>query len=172
MSVIITPTLIAINVIVFFLTQGDEELYYKLGLNSGFLDYGFYWQPFTSMFMHANLSHLAMNMVVLFQFGYLLENELKIKIRYLILYIVGGLITSLISFEFIHHFNLHHNLVGASGALSVLFGWFAHKDKNMRGGLIVAMLLISFVPLLMGMNIAWYAHLIGFVIGWIVALVL
>ena len=170
--VIITPILIAINVIVFFLTQGNEELYYKLGLNSGFLEYKFYWQPFTSMFMHGDLSHLAMNMVVLFQFGYLLENELKIKVRYLLLYFIGGLITSLISFAFISYFELHHNLVGASGALSVLFGWFAHKDKNLRGGLIIAILLISFVPLLMGMNIAWYAHLIGFIIGWIVAFIL
>ncbi len=170
--VIITPTLIAINIIVFFLTQGNEELYYKFGLNSGFLDNRFYWQPLTSMFMHGSLSHLAMNMVVLFQFGYLLENELKIKIRYLALYFVGGLITSLISFYFISYFNLPHNLVGASGALSVLFGWFAHKDKNLRGGLIVAILIISFVPLLMGMNIAWYAHLIGFLIGWLIAIIL
>jgi membrane associated rhomboid family serine protease len=34
------------------------------------------------------------------------------------------------------------------------------------------MLLISFVPLLMGMNIAWYAHLIGFGLGWLSGYVL
>jgi membrane associated rhomboid family serine protease len=108
-----------------------------------------------------------MNMAVLFQFGVLLERDLRVHLKYLFIYFVGGLLTSVLSLYYIKEVDPSVNLVGASGALSVLFGWFALKDPNLRKGLIITILLISFVPLLMGMPIAWYAHLIGFGIGWI-----
>ncbi len=165
--VIITPILIALNLLMFLYTQNDYELNIRYGLNMLFREQNYYWQPLTSMFMHANWTHLLMNMAVLFQFGVLLERELDAKGRYLLIYLVGGLITSLLSYLYISNFDQSVNLVGASGALSVLFGWFALKDPHLRGGLIVSLLLISFVPLTMGMNIAWYAHLIGFGLGWI-----
>ena len=165
--VIITPILIALNVLVFLVTQENYELSVRYGLNMLYSEQNYYWQPFTSMFMHANWTHLLMNMAVLFQFGMLLERELNAKGRYLLIYFVGGLITSLLSYLYISNYDPGVNLVGASGALSVLFGWFALKDPHLRAGLIVTMLLISFVPLMMGMNIAWYAHLIGFGIGWL-----
>ena len=165
--VIITPILIAINVLVFVLVHGDYALGLKYGLNRPFIADGYYWQPLTSLFMHASWEHLFMNMAVLFQFGILLERELGVRWRYLFIYFVGGLLTSLLSYLYIIYFEPDVNLVGASGALSVLFGWFALKDPHLRSGLIIALLLISFVPLLMGMNIAWYAHLIGFGIGWL-----
>lgn len=170
--VIITPILIAINLLVFLVTQENYELSVRYGLNMLYSEQNYYWQPFTSMFMHANWTHLLMNMAVLFQFGMLLERELDAKGRYLLIYFVGGLITSLLSYLYISYFDPEVNLVGASGALSVLFGWFALKDPHLRGGLIVSMLLISFVPLMMGMNIAWYAHLIGFGIGWLAGYVI
>ena len=165
--VIITPILIAVNLLVFLLTQDDYELRIRYGLNTLFESQDYYWQPFTSMFMHADWSHLLMNMAVLFQFGILLERELDAKGRYLFIYFVGGLITSMLSYLYIINFDIDVNLVGASGALSVLFGWFAFKDLDLRSGLIVTMLLVTFIPLMMGMNIAWYAHLIGFGIGWL-----
>ncbi len=165
--VIITPILIALNLLVFLYTKDDYALNIRYGLNTLFESKHYYWQPFTSMFIHASWSHLFMNMAVLFQFGILLERELDAKWRYLLIYFVGGLITSLLSYLYIINFDTGVNLVGASGALSVLFGWFALKDPHQRGGLIVTILLISFVPLMMGMNIAWYAHLIGFGIGWL-----
>ena len=170
LMVIITPILIFINVLVYFLTQ-DPVSHVKYGLNSYFFE-GAYWQPLTSMFMHGNLSHLAMNMVVLFQFGYMLEKELNAHVKYLIIYLAGGLLTSLLTIFFMHYTGLDHNVVGASGAISVLFGWFAKKDPNLRGGLIVAILVISFVPLLIGVPIAWYGHLIGFVLGYILGYVI
>ena len=170
--VIITPILIAVNVLVFLYTRENYDLHVRYGLNMLFTERDYYWQPLTSMFMHADVTHLLMNMAVLFQFGMLLERELDAKVRYVLIYFVGGLITSFLSYLYISNFDQGVNLVGASGALSVLFGWFALKDPHLRGGLIVTMLLISFVPLLMGMNIAWYAHLIGFGLGWLAGYVI
>ncbi len=162
--VVITPVLIALNVAIFLLTQ-DPVSHVKYGLNGYFFE-GAWWQPLSSMFMHANVTHLAMNMVVLFQFGYLLEKELDTHLKYLFIYLAGGVATSLLTIYFMKFFGMDHNVVGASGAISVLFGWFALKDPHLRGGLIVSILIISFVPLLMGVPVAWYGHLIGFGLGW------
>ena len=168
--VVITPILIAVNVLIYFLTQ-DPVSHVKYGLNGYFFE-GAWWQPLTSMFMHGSLTHLAMNMVVLFQFGYLLEKELDAHIKYLLIYLVGGVVTSLLTIYFMYYFGLNHNVVGASGAISVLFGWFAKRDPHLRNGLIVSILIISFIPLLMGVPVAWYAHLIGFVLGYLLGFVL
>lgn len=161
-----TNVIIAVNVVMFLLQSITENSLPIFGLNIYFLQEGFYWQPLSSMFMHGGMAHLAMNMVVLYQFGNLLERA-KGKLFFLNLYLFGGLLTSLLSFLFLYLFALNHVLIGASGAISVLFGWIAHKDIENRKGIIIAILLISFVPLFMGVNIAWYAHLIGFGIGWL-----
>jgi membrane associated rhomboid family serine protease len=160
-----TNVIIVLNVIFFIIQNLIKHAIFIFGLNYMFLEAGFYWQPLTSMFMHGGVGHLVMNMAVLFQFGNMLES-IKGKVYFLKLYLIGGLLTSLFSFLFIYFFELNHVLVGASGAISVLFGQIAHKDRYNRKGIIVVILLISFVPLLMGINIAWYAHLIGFTIGW------
>jgi membrane associated rhomboid family serine protease len=137
------------------------------GLNMLFFE-GFLWQPLSMMFIHSGLLHLAMNMVVLFQFGTLIEHA-RGKWFFIILYYMGGIVTSLLTLAYIYFFtNYQINVVGASGAICVLIGWIAQKDSFNRQGLIIAVLLISFLPLLAGMNIAWHAHLIGFGVGWLI----
>jgi membrane associated rhomboid family serine protease len=139
------------------------------GLNIYFKE-GLFWQPLSTMFTHGSFMHLLMNMVVLLQFGSIIEYA-RGRLFFLQLYFIGGIITSLLSFIYIYtvyeKFNQVINLVGASGAICVLIGWIAQKDSFNRKGLIVAILLISFLPMLIGMNIAWYAHLIGFGVGWL-----
>lgn len=164
----LTHMIILTNILAFFLQSGFQRADLFFGLNRYFLEANLFWQPVTSMFMHGSLTHLAMNMVVLYQFGEMFERE-KGKKYLFWLYFAGGILTSLGSFIFMYLFALNHVLVGASGAISVLFGWIAYKDTFNRKGLIVAILLISFLPLLMGIPIAWYAHIIGFAIGWFVA---
>jgi membrane associated rhomboid family serine protease len=83
------------------------------------------------------------------------------------LYFVGGVATSFVSIYYNYFTNEVVNLVGASGAISVLLGWYALKDRYQREGIIVWILLISFAPLLLGMPIAWYSHIAGFVIGFV-----
>jgi membrane associated rhomboid family serine protease len=132
---------------------------------------GLFWQPLTTMFAHGGFMHLAMNMVVLFQFGSLIEYT-RGRLFFLGLYYIGGVVTSLLTFIYVYfayeNYGQLINVVGASGAICVLIGWIAQKDSFNRKGLIIAILLISFLPLLIGLKIAWYAHLIGFGVGWIV----
>jgi len=136
-----------------------------LGLNINFLDFKLYYQPLSTMFAHGSWAHIIMNMFVLFQFGNMLEEYLG-GFRFLLLYLIGGIATSLISFLFILYvYDGEVNLVGASGAISVILGYIAIIDSYQRKGIIIWILLISFAPLLLGVPVAWYAHLIGFAVG-------
>ncbi|MDR1285253.1 MAG: rhomboid family intramembrane serine protease [Campylobacteraceae bacterium] len=164
----ITIFTICINAIVFLLQMlSNGDMPFIFGLNTLFFE-GFLWQPLSMMFIHGGLLHLAMNMAVLFQFGTLIEHA-RGKWFFILLYYAGGIVTSLLTLAYIYIFTNHHiNVIGASGAICVLIGWIAQKDSFNRQGLIVAVLLISFLPLLAGINIAWHAHLIGFGVGWLI----
>ena len=165
-----TISLIALNCLVYFAVYCDIcGSNVTLGLNMFFTDGLYVWQPATSMFMHANLAHLLMNMAVLYQFGSLLERYYGSE-KFAVVYCVGGVLTSLLSFIYIYVMfktnGTFINLVGASGAISLLLGVLAFLDASSRKGLIIAILLMSFAPVAMGVNVAWYAHIIGFALGY------
>ena len=166
-----TISLIALNCLVYFAVYCDIcGSNVTLGLNMFFTDGLYVWQPATSMFMHANLAHLLMNMAVLYQFGSLLERYYGSE-KFAVVYCVGGVLTSLLSFIYIYVMfktnGIFINLVGASGAISLLLGVLAFLDASSRKGLIIAILLMSFAPVAMGVNVAWYAHIIGFALGYL-----
>lgn len=171
-NLFVTATLIALNFVVFFLSEfvvNKDVFFAYFGLNY-FIFNGFYWQVFTTMFLHANFIHIAMNMAVLYQFGSILERYLG-SVRFALVYIIGGVITSAFSviytYIMIKYNSTVINLVGASGAISVLLGLLAYLDPHSRKGLIAAILIMSFVPMLAGIKIGWYAHLIGFGVGYL-----
>ena len=159
--------LIVSNCILYFLIP--DNAIYSLNI---FLMKGAYWQLLTSMFMHANLTHLALNMVVLYQFGHILERHLG-SFKFGILYFIGGLFCSLLSAFYVYYDSIRSqsfiNLVGASGAICVLIGFYAYADKRSFLGLVIAVLLMSFAPMLMGVNVAWFAHIFGFICGYLIA---
>lgn len=163
-----TLALIALNLVVFLLQimQPHEfEIYF--GLNYLFFEKNLLFQPLSSFFLHANFTHLAMNMAVLWSFGSQIETRFG-AIKFVSIYIIGGVLTALFSLVFISfgasggHFI---NVVGASGAICVLFGVYAGVLRGAWRGMFVALLLMSFLPMAFGINIAWYAHIIGFGVG-------
>jgi len=135
------------------------------GLNPFFFEYELYHQLLSTMFVHGGFFHILMNMFVLFQFGHMIEEHIG-SIRFLILYLIGGLLTSVGSLGYMYFTGDWANLIGASGAISVLLGWYALRVPTQRKAIIIWVLLISFAPLLFGMPIGWYSHIIGFIIGW------
>ena len=112
-----------------------------------------------------------MNMFVLWQFGNMIEDYIG-KIKFFIMYILGGVLTSVGTLAYMYYLNDWANVVGASGAISVLLGFFALRVPSMRKGMIMWVLFMSFAPLLIGLPIAWYSHLIGFLIGFIMGYIL
>ncbi|MDO4673923.1 rhomboid family intramembrane serine protease [Campylobacter sp.] len=167
----LTALLIVANVLIFILQEFvfGRKFVALFSLNLLFFKEGFFWQPLSSMFLHGNFAHLALNMVVLFQFGRILEALLG-RVRFALLYLVGGVLCSLLcALYLLFAFEIGWqkiSLVGASGAICVLMGFYAFWEKSSTKGLLVALLLMSFVPLFMGVNVAWYGHIFGFFCGY------
>ena len=115
--------IILVNVVVFAvmalkgITQNTIYLYRCGGITpeSLFEDHQVY-RLFTSMFMHSGISHLVNNMIVLYFIGGTLEKYIG-RVRYLIIYLLSGLLGGLISQ--IYYMAMAENVicVGASGAI-------------------------------------------------------
>lgn len=115
--------IILVNVVVFAVmalkgnTQNTIYLYRCGGITpeSLFEDHQVY-RLFTSMFMHSGISHLVNNMIVLYFIGGTLEKYIG-RVRYLIIYLLSGLLGGLISQ--IYYMAMAENVicVGASGAI-------------------------------------------------------
>src|SRR5450759_1829743 len=122
----ITYILIAINVAVYIYTSvaggnwlntSDSVIFQWGQVNGLVLYYGWYWQLFTSMFVHATIAHLVGNMLFLLIFGLRAEEMFSLP-EYLGVYFIGGLAGNVLSLA------LGPNLisVGASGAIFAVFG--------------------------------------------------
>ncbi len=136
---------------------------------------GQYWRFITPIFLHANLLHVSLNMLNFVVLGVFLE-RLVGHLRFLLIYLVTGVISIIASFYFIPQ----EISVGASGAIFGLVGAYSifvltHRRAFRRGG-IPALLWLVFVivgNLSIGFfvpNVDNYAHLGGLlsgcVLGW------
>ena len=96
-NVLVTRTIIAINIVVYFWTvAGNQE--FDLGLSKFYIDNGEYYRIITSGFLHFSFLHVGMNMFLLWQLGQLLEPALG-RARFSALYFIamfGGAIGALI----------------------------------------------------------------------------
>jgi membrane associated rhomboid family serine protease len=166
----LTNIIIGITILMYLVQTNIQYGSYYLGLNIYFTQADFYWQPLTTMFSHGGIGHLAMNMFVLYQFGNPIE-KYRGKKEFLLIYFAGGVLTSLLSYLYIYYLDQQVLLVGASGAICVLLGYFAYFDKVQRKGIITWILIISVAPLLIGLPIAWYSHFIGLAIGFVLGVI-
>jgi membrane associated rhomboid family serine protease len=129
--------LIVLNVLVFLWQislgpYGEAALYrmalVPLAVTTGF-DWGDVRSIFTSMFMHAGLTHLLGNMLYLWIFGDNVEDALG-HARYLFFYLAGGIAASLT------HVLLYPTspvpTVGASGAIAATLGAYLLLFPNRR----------------------------------------
>lgn len=92
---------------------------------------GQYWRLVSGMFLHAGLTHLALNMYALYLFGFLIEHTFG-RIRFIGLYFLCGVMASVTSFAFGPP---GVPGVGASGAIFGLLGaWvaFNYRRRGMR----------------------------------------
>lgn len=140
---IVNYALILINVLVFIFLQGagsNEQFTYAFStvpaeiteghdIAAGVLEptpIPVYGTLITSMFMHGGWAHLLGNMLYLWIFGDNIENRLG-HARYLIFYLVTGILASLSHVFATAYFSPEHMLVpslGASGAISGVLGGY------------------------------------------------
>lgn len=144
------------------------------------------WQLLTHIFLHADLMHLAFNMLALWMFGRALEYRWGAQ-RFVIFYLLCGIGAAVIS-QLVDQFVLDKiyfgATIGASGAVYGLLVAFAMLYPNQKLALIFLPVPIPakvFVPILLlidlsagltgfsifGANIAHFAHIGGAFIGFL-----
>jgi rhomboid protease GluP len=134
----VTPTLVAINVLVFLFTvwrgadimEPNGGLMILLGSDYGpMTTTGEWWRVVTSMFLHFGLLHIALNMWALWGTGQLVERLYGSK-HYLLLYMLAGICGSVASVSW----NPLVNSAGASGAIFGVFGALLAFVFNKKAG--------------------------------------
>lgn len=133
---------------------------------------GAFWTPVTTLFVHFGWAHLIGNMVFLFVFGNVVENEAGAKMT-LTAFFVGG-VGSLIVSSF--YYGIDTALIGASGAIFTLAA-AAMLTNPMKSSLFFLFIPTGLVAVLyfifnvfaviydFGGNVGYVAHVAGFLIG-------
>lgn len=177
-KLMLTYIIIAMNVAVYVLTSvwggdfmvtGDPPLKFLGQVNYHVIYDGWYWQLFTSMFVHADIVHLFGNMFFLLIFGLRAEEMFDAK-EYLLIYFISGLAGSLLTLLM----GPYMISVGASGAIFGVFGAVIIYIRRAGGQSIIGALLFAFLLLVlnMGYGVNVLAHLGGLVAGLVIGYLL
>ncbi|MEZ4812585.1 MAG: rhomboid family intramembrane serine protease [Caldisericia bacterium] len=141
----------------------------------------------TSIFLHGDWGHVIFNMLYLWVFGDNIEDRFG-HFGFLLFYIAGGIVANLIHILF--SLGVEASLVpviGASGAIAAVMGAYLALYPTARIKTLVIMFFITFVSipaywyLLIwfgmqffglfggGSGVAWWAHIGGFLFGYLIA---
>jgi membrane associated rhomboid family serine protease len=186
----ITLILIGVTTLISYLGFQNTALYNKLQFNAAKVIQGKeYYRLISHAFIHANWTHLMVNMFVLYFFGRNIEVYFegyfgnKATAYYLLLYF-GGILASNLWSLIKQKNNYYYNAVGASGAVSaVLFAaiFFNPWDKLYLFAVIpipgilfaVGYLFYSYQKGKQGTdNVAHDAHILGAVFGFVFPILL
>lgn len=186
----ITYIIIGVTVLISYLAFQNRELMEKLQFNAAkVIHQKQYYRLISHAFIHANWSHLLVNMFVLYFFGRGIEEYFglyfgnRATAYFLMLYFGGILVSN--TWSLIKHQNdYYYNAVGASGAVSaILFAYiFINPWKPL---LLFAIIPIPGILFAVGYlfysyqmskksndNVAHDAHLLGAIFGFIFPILL
>lgn len=120
----ITIFLVAVNVILFLICTFTGEVLYNIGGLSPktFLGNKRYFSIITAMFLHADIYHVANNMLLLAGLGMMMEKDIG-HVKFMILYFVAGLGGNIVSLSYkLFAGEWYVRSIGASGAVFGLVG--------------------------------------------------
>jgi rhomboid protease GluP len=169
----LTPTtvLVAANVLVYIYTsvaggsfiETGYDVLLQFGQHNSNVFAGQYWQLITSIFVHVDIIHLALNMLFLIIFG-LRAEELFTTEEYFTVYMLSGLAGNLLTLFLMSPYTLS---AGASGAIFGMYGAGIIYMRKTFGQSIAGALLYGFLLLMLtageGVNIV--AHFGGLAAG-------
>ena len=178
----LTYSLIAINIIIYIISSilshnivdMDMEVLGNMGALFGpFVVFkGEWWRLFTSMFLHAGMTHILMNMFSLYLIGRGVEMYFEKK-AYILIYLFSGLLGAMASL-YMHPQSLG---IGASGAIFGIFGalagfFLAHKDQiaSQSKAFMKDFAIVLGINLVLGLSLPSIdvsAHIGGLVVGFI-----
>jgi membrane associated rhomboid family serine protease len=177
---IVTVLLILVNVVVFILSMFDYE---NIIMAFGFIPmYPSLITIISSMFLHGGIDHIFGNMWYLWIFGDNVEDRLG-KIKYLALYFFSGFAATFA--HFMTNLGSEVPSIGASGAISGVLGSYLVMSPQARvhvgrGATMPSYIVIGFWFVIQfffasaslfgvsGSNVAFWAHVGGFVFGFAV----
>lgn len=187
----VTLALILLNFIIFavtILSSNPEQIILNYGLvPENILTGQSFLTLLTSLFLHGGLLHLIGNMWFLWLFGDNVEENLG-AIRFIIFYLVVGVVASLIHIFTISGEDLNIPMIGASGAISGLLGGYmvvAPRNRIRTFFILIFRPYFFYIPayfyiaiwfiyqlLYIGTptSIAYMAHIGGFIAGLILIL--
>jgi membrane associated rhomboid family serine protease len=158
-SATVTFSMIAVNVLVYLLYNArtglppDFMIYYPAGGQS-------FPQVLTYMFVHAGISHILFNMIVILSFGVVIEKVYG-PWRYLCIYVVSGVAAALSQTLLVHD----AALLGASGAATAILAVFVRHFPRARVLFFSVLPLPAWVALIVIIAINVYGGLTGGVEG-------
>ena len=176
--------IIAINILVYIVMEfagSTEDVNFMLKWGAAYTPAilnGEWYRLITSMFLHFGFAHLFNNMLILLFMGDMLEEKIG-KIRYFIIYMVGGILGNLLSLAVELHTGHLAVSAGASGAVFAVIGGvfilFLKERKNVRNAAASRMLFVVVLTIYYGFQstgIDNAAHIGGVLSGVILTLIL
>ena len=128
---------------------------------------------FASMFVHANIAHIAFNLVALAYLGVYAERAIGVP-RYVLVYLTSGVVAALfhgaIASYIFHNGNVA--LIGASGAISGVFGIAAVTGNTRAYYWLALQIVFAVIGSISALPIAFTAHVGGFIAGVVMTKVL
>ena len=121
---------------------------------------------FTSMFIHANIAHIAFNLLALVYLGGYAERAIGVP-RYVLVYLISGIVAALFH-GIIASYILHNGdvvLIGASGAISGVLGIAAATGNSRAYYWLVIQIVFGVIGSVTALPIAFTAHVGGFIAG-------
>ena len=130
---------------------------------------GQYWRLFTTSFIHADMEHLLANSLMLFILTYFVTSFFGLFISLGLSFVMG----MLTNFIVISQYHVDTTLVGASGVIYYLWGFwliqyvFINRQMSLFSRLVrvIGVFLILLVPTTYSPQTSYLAHYAGFVIG-------
>ena len=128
---------------------------------------------FASMFIHANIAHIAFNLVALAYLGVYAERAIGVP-RYVLVYLTSGVVAALfhgaIASYILHNGNVA--LIGASGAISGVLGIAAVTGNTRAYYWLALQIVFAVIGSISALPIAFTAHVGGFIAGVVMTKVL
>jgi rhomboid protease GluP len=127
----------------------------------------------TSMFIHANIAHIAFNLFALAYLGGFAERAIGVS-RYVLVYLTSGIIAALFHGAIASYILQNGDvvLIGASGAISGVLGIAAAAGNSRAYYWLVIQIVFAVIGSISALPIAFTAHVGGFIAGVVMTKVL
>ncbi len=166
----LTDFLILLCIVFSLYAWGTPGTLNKYAFSEYALFHGGYYTLLTALFVHANLVHLVGNMLFLYIFGYILEEDAG-SWRFAAVFFTGGILAFILSIPFYPG----EKMLGASAAIFAVMAavllirqpGYSFQFLSPIGPLALLFFIFNIIAIRSGQqeNVAYVAHIIGFIIG-------